>query len=307
MTTNINSRTQQLLTQYKEGQRNFKGYSLAKGNLANSKLPLIVIEEANLEEINFEKANLMGASLSRSNLRNANLKSANLMGADLIKVELENSNLTKALVSGANLSAANLQSADLSEASFVGSDLTAADFRGANLKGTNLKGANLRGANLTETNLEYVIVDSCDLKNAIIPDELRDMLFASEKEVDEDNIYSVSSANFEQVLEFNDESETINDDSYYEENKAQFFSSTDEDNSDDIDTGNLLQSEEYIEENSLELDNNQEYLENNDNNFIPINDQFSANIDSKDNEDLDIPNDLDSLDNLLNDNAISKQ
>jgi hypothetical protein len=41
--------------------------------------------------------------------------------------------------------------------------------------------------------------------------------------------------------------------------------------------------------------------------LFPLRITFLTNIDSKDNEDLDIPNDLDSLDDLLNDNDISKQ
>ncbi len=310
MTTNFNSKTEQLLTLYKEGQRNFKGFSLTQGNLAQSKLPLIAMEDANLEEINFEKANLMGATFNRSNLKNANLKNANLMGADLVKVELENSNLSKALVSGANLSASNLQYSDLSGATFVGSDLTATDLRGANLRGTNFKGANLRGANFLETNLDYAILDYSDLKHSIIPEELREKIFSPRQDEPKNSylkpIFYEDDSNYNQS-ENNDHEEntyqieTENNQAENEDNQAQFFSSEDHQNltsSDEVYNSYLSEFGENTQANELQIDNL-------DSSFLEF-DDHEYEQDQGD-QAVIFPQNLEDLDSLLDDDYFPQE
>lgn len=251
---------EQLLALYNQGQRNFKGFTLNQANLAQVKLPLIVMEDANLEAINFEQANLMGANLNRSNLKNANFKSANLMGADLVKVDLENSNLSKALISGVNLSASNLCNCDLGGASFVGSDLTAADLRGANLKGTNLRGANLRGTNLTETNIDYAIVDYDDLKNAIIPEQLRDKILSLQEEIPDIEV----DQGLNESIDDEDQSHDFlieNNDNNAEQteiNQAQFFENQNQIETNQIDTDIIYDS--YLSE--VETDSKSDDLSN---------------------------------------------
>ena len=109
---------EQLLNQYAEGERDFRGlnlsYQILSGvdlsgaDLSGAKLDRTVLERANLTKVNLSKADLTGANLRRAelilaNLRGANLQEANLRGADLQGADLQGANLTGADFGGAIL------------------------------------------------------------------------------------------------------------------------------------------------------------------------------------------------------------
>ena len=92
-------------------------------------------------------------NLSLLNLQGSNLSETNFHSSKLEKTNLQNANLHNSDFGRANLSKANLRDANLSKAYFNHADLELADLRGANLSYAHLSNANLRGANLCGANL----------------------------------------------------------------------------------------------------------------------------------------------------------
>ena len=101
-----------LLKQYRNGNRYFLGADLYGADLTGADLHWADLHEANLHWADLHEANLHWA-----NLRKANLTGADLHGADLRWADL----------AGADLTGADLTGADLTEADLVGADLTGAD------------------------------------------------------------------------------------------------------------------------------------------------------------------------------------
>lgn len=93
-----------LITQYKSGQRDFRGIDLNGLDLSG-----INLSHADLRGANFFNCELRGANLDHADLREANLKNANLKAASLVNCDLRGANLTDlqlglAVLNGANLS-----------------------------------------------------------------------------------------------------------------------------------------------------------------------------------------------------------
>jgi uncharacterized protein YjbI with pentapeptide repeats len=93
--------SQDFLTQYEAGKRDFTQENLARIDLSGRIL----------RQVDFSNADLSGADLSRADLRRTILHSANLSGANLQNADLKRSSLL-----GANLSGADLRGADLTQA-----------------------------------------------------------------------------------------------------------------------------------------------------------------------------------------------
>ncbi len=90
-----------LLQNYKHGQRNFAGISLANANLSHADLKGADLSYSELNTVDLSQANLRGADLSyaklsKVDLRGADLRGAMLIGTDLRDVSLQNTNLQAA-------------------------------------------------------------------------------------------------------------------------------------------------------------------------------------------------------------------
>jgi hypothetical protein len=149
--------TEELISRYAGGERDFRGSNLEDANL----------EGANLEGANLEDANLKDANLKDANLIGANLQGANLEGADLFLANLEGANLEGANLEGADFTRANLDRAILKGASLEGANLEWADLRETNLEGANLRDSDLYGAILKDANLYRANLEGADLYGAI--------------------------------------------------------------------------------------------------------------------------------------------
>lgn len=120
--------SENLLTAYLKGRRDFALHNLSLLNLQGSDL-----SETNFHSSKFEKTNLQSANLYNSDFGRANLSKANLRDA--------------------NLSKAYFNHADLELADLRGADLSYAHLSNANLRGANLCGANLTGAKISPEQL----------------------------------------------------------------------------------------------------------------------------------------------------------
>ncbi len=159
-----------ILAQYSQGQRNFRGLNLQKlelplaclshADFANSDLQQINWSGADLIKVNFSKANLrgaklIGADLSGANLVEADLRGAMLSGAIMIGAYLSRANLEQAVLSGAILNGAILRDCLLKDVNLVGADLTGADLSGAQARQSDLADANLEGTILPDGSVIY--------------------------------------------------------------------------------------------------------------------------------------------------------
>ncbi|MBD2206071.1 pentapeptide repeat-containing protein [Calothrix sp. FACHB-1219] len=120
--------TQDLLTAYVKGRRDFALHNL-------------------------KMLNLQGADLSGTNFHSAQLQKTNLQGANLHESDFGRASLNEANLRDANLSKAYFSNADLEGADLRGADLSYAYLSNANLRGANLCGANLTGAKITDEQL----------------------------------------------------------------------------------------------------------------------------------------------------------
>jgi uncharacterized protein YjbI with pentapeptide repeats len=147
-----------LLSEYRAGERTFDEVVLQN----------VSLDEAHLPEIQLRDADLRGAHMRRANLHNANLTHAYLFGADMSGVDLGGANLTRVRLGnsslrGANLSSANLRGALLAHADLSAAQLDEADLREAELLWADLSEANLRGADLTGAILQKASLRSAEL------------------------------------------------------------------------------------------------------------------------------------------------
>ncbi|MBD2338224.1 pentapeptide repeat-containing protein [Calothrix sp. FACHB-156] len=120
--------TQNLLTAYLKGRRDFALHNLSM-------------------------LNLQGADLSGTNFHSAQLQKTNLQGANLNNSDFGRASLTDANLRDANLTKAYFSNADLEGADLRGADLSHAYLSNANLRGANLCGAILTGAKITDEQL----------------------------------------------------------------------------------------------------------------------------------------------------------
>ena len=79
---------EELIREYENGRRDFKGVNLKDADLEGANLEGVDLERANLYQ-----ANLQWAKLERVNLQHANLKRANLVIADLYQANLTGANI----------------------------------------------------------------------------------------------------------------------------------------------------------------------------------------------------------------------
>lgn len=141
----------EVLRQYRAGERDFTGIDLR----------CAFLRESCLIDINLSGANLGGFKSRPSYLTNTLLINANLSGTNL-----ENANLSRSYLINANLSSANLRGANL-----TGADLTSANLTGADLTGAYLNNTALIGANLTDANLDGIkTIEKTILCNTTMPD-----------------------------------------------------------------------------------------------------------------------------------------
>ncbi|WP_017324758.1 pentapeptide repeat-containing protein [Synechococcus sp. PCC 7336] len=154
----------QLLAQYKAGQRDFSRIALSQVDLSHIDVSEADFSGSDLTHANFTAAilnnvSLRGACLDRALLDEASLPEADLQGAELACTQLEGAdlagaNLSRTNASGANLAASSLCGANLGQVSLVEANLTDADLARANLEQANLAQANLSGANLVGVKLD---------------------------------------------------------------------------------------------------------------------------------------------------------
>lgn len=171
-----------LLAQYSQGQRNFRGMSLSglalplaslsHSDFANCNLSGVNWSGADLIKVNFSKANLrnaklIGADLSGANLVDADLRGAMLSGAILVGAYLTRANLEQAVLSGAVLNGAVLRDSRLRDANFVGADLSGADLLGADARQSDLEEAQLEGAILPDGAVVYTPESQADLEEEL--------------------------------------------------------------------------------------------------------------------------------------------
>ncbi|MDS3860341.1 pentapeptide repeat-containing protein [Thermosynechococcaceae cyanobacterium BACA0444] len=154
-----------LLSQYSQGQRNFRGMSLQGLELPLASLNHSDFANCNLSGVNWSGADLIKVNFSKANLRNAKLIGADLSGANLVDADLRGALLSGAILVGAYLSRANLEQAVLSGAVLNGAVLRDSHLRDANLVGADLSGADLLGADARESDLA-----EAQLEGAVLPD-----------------------------------------------------------------------------------------------------------------------------------------
>jgi len=118
-----------ILKQYKQGKRNFRGVCLVDINFSSSDLRNADLSNADLSGAKLKNANLRDAKLINTNLRRADLRDAKLINVDFSNANLSDTNLRKANLRGANLRDANLHRADLHRA-----DLERTNFQAANIQ-----------------------------------------------------------------------------------------------------------------------------------------------------------------------------
>jgi Pentapeptide repeats (8 copies) len=95
-------KAKELIDQYKNGRRDFRGVCLSGENLAWATLTQIDLRASDLQDANLSGANLCGANLSeKTNLAFANLSRADLSGADLRDTNLMGASLDSATLDGA--------------------------------------------------------------------------------------------------------------------------------------------------------------------------------------------------------------
>jgi uncharacterized protein YjbI with pentapeptide repeats len=135
--------TEELISRYEAGERDFRGAKLAGANL----------NEVFLVGADFRGANLAGAYLYCAILARSSFADADLAGAYLVGAELDGADFDGADLAGANLAGADLRGAYLIGADLAGADLAGADLRDANLAGADLAGAILKDADLAGANL----------------------------------------------------------------------------------------------------------------------------------------------------------
>ncbi|MBD2311642.1 pentapeptide repeat-containing protein [Desertifilum sp. FACHB-1129] len=124
--TRLNS--DDLLTYYGKGRRDFADHDLSALNLQQANLADAIFTQSKFVKTDFRGANLYRANFGRARLKQTILRDANL--------------------SRAYFNYANLEGADLR-----GADLSYAHLSNANLRSANLCGANLTGAKVTEEQL----------------------------------------------------------------------------------------------------------------------------------------------------------
>lgn len=105
-------------------------------NLSRSKLPKLILENAEMPRV----------ILDESDLKKARLRGSNLQGARFVLADLHE----------ADLSRADLRHCKLNNANLINADLRGADLRGADLTLTKLQGAKLGGVKLDEDELEQL-------------------------------------------------------------------------------------------------------------------------------------------------------
>ena len=129
-----------LTERYKQGQRNFQGFQLRRGdlrglNLSHTDFRGVDLSYANLREVDFTGADLRDAYLNEADLTGVNFTGANLSGASLIKIYLIKANCYQTDLSGAYLTGAYLTKTNFKEAKFNGAYLNGAKLSGAELEG----------------------------------------------------------------------------------------------------------------------------------------------------------------------------
>ncbi|MDJ0660483.1 MAG: pentapeptide repeat-containing protein [Crocosphaera sp.] len=129
-----------LIERYKQGQRNFQGFQLRRGdlrglNLSHTDFRGVDLSYANLREVDFTGADLRDAYLNEADLTGVNFTGANLSGASLIKIYLIKANCYQTDLSGAYLTGAYLTKTNFKEAKFNGAYLNGAKLSGAKLEG----------------------------------------------------------------------------------------------------------------------------------------------------------------------------
>ncbi|MDJ0843138.1 pentapeptide repeat-containing protein [Crocosphaera sp.] len=129
-----------LTERYKQGQRNFQGFQLRRGdlrglNLSHTDFRGVDLSYANLREVDFTGADLRDAYLNEADLTGVNLTGANVSGASLIKIYLIKAKCYQTDFSGAYLTGAYLTKTNFQEAKFNGSYLNGAKLSGAKLEG----------------------------------------------------------------------------------------------------------------------------------------------------------------------------
>jgi hypothetical protein len=112
-----------LITQYKSGQKDFRGIDLNGLDLSGIDLSHTDLRGANFFNCELRCANLSGADLRGANFKNANLKAATLKNCDLSEVNLTDTQLGLAILNGANLSQALWERVSCHRTSLTGATL----------------------------------------------------------------------------------------------------------------------------------------------------------------------------------------
>ena len=162
----ISLNSSELVTQLKQGKKNFSGITIRNANLSGFDLQKVDFTNANLSGANFKGADLSNANLEFAELTAANFEGANISDAKLVNAILFAANLIGANITGSNLTGADLVGCEMYCANLWSSNLERADLTGADLTGANLIRAKLRKANLNEINLRCANLWSAELTDA---------------------------------------------------------------------------------------------------------------------------------------------
>lgn len=172
---------QELLEQYRQGERDFShvdlsgadlsGFNLRSANftganLTEANLSWAFLNQATLHEACLRRADLRNASLNSAILTNAVLSGANLSKADLRLAQMQQADLNWATVLEADIGSANLEYAKLDQVNLERAKLNSANLHHAELMEANLRRANLAGANLSQANLREAHLEEANLREA---------------------------------------------------------------------------------------------------------------------------------------------
>jgi len=121
----------EILHQYKNGRRDFRGIVVRDGDFGEANLAGAQFHQADLTGCDFRFAHLSGAVFEAAVLAKANLSGANLAHASLHRAVLAEALLTEVKLTHADLREVDLRDADLSGAHATDANFVLVDCSGA--------------------------------------------------------------------------------------------------------------------------------------------------------------------------------
>ena len=96
----------QVLQEYKQGRRDFKGVSLRGQSFVKQDLSGADFSKADIRGANFSHADIRGANFSHADIRGANFSHADIRGANFSHADIQGANFSHATLTGTNFAGA---------------------------------------------------------------------------------------------------------------------------------------------------------------------------------------------------------